>query len=164
MEDVLGPELDSVEGELSAEAMEWCDYWVNTYVGRYNPRTGKRGVPKIKPSSWIQFEAIQQGMPHTTNAVEGFNSAWGASCPINQSLWTCISNLRREEEVAKVKWRQNQATVEQHSPGITGTSRQTKQRAKMSTLRNLVDNYQKYETPAAKRDYLLLVSSAALES
>ena len=39
--DVLGPFMALVDGELSENAVEWCDYFVATFIGFTNPTTGR---------------------------------------------------------------------------------------------------------------------------
>ena len=77
--EVISPYVDKVEGELTDDSLNWCEYFVNTYVGGVNPRTGRRRAATIPPDYWSQFYTVKNEKPYTTNSCEGFNSAWNAS-------------------------------------------------------------------------------------
>ena len=158
------PLYDKAEAELSAEAQSFFTYFTSTYVGVFNQRTGRWGntlfapdhrrqLPKMKPINWSQFLPIKEGRPYTSNAVEGFNNAWGGSCPMNQGHWVCCENLRKEEELAKSKWR---AELMAPPTAAAGPARKKKQKAKLDKIRSLISNYEQFHD---KKEYLLSISA-----
>ena len=160
VETVIEPLLDDHEDQMSVEASDWCDYFLQTYVGVVNPRTGRRKQAKISPSRWSQFYSLLEELPHTTNAVEGFNSAWNSSSSINNSVWVAIDHMRKEESLAMAKFRENIGMVSQRLAEGTDNrdKRNIAQKDKIGKLLNLVKSYQKF-TLNMTGEYIKLVSA-----
>ena len=114
-------------------------------------------MPKIKAINWSQFQPIKEGRPYTSNAAEGFNNAWGGSCPMNQGHWVCCENLKKEEELAKSRWR---ADLTAQPTADAGPARKKKQRARLDKIKSLINNYEQFHD---KKEYLLTISAVIQE-
>ena len=157
---VLEPIIDNAEEELSENALDWCDYVVNTYIGCVNPRTGRRKQAKIASDDWSQFQTLLDNKPYTTNSVEGFNSAWNGSSVLNATVWACIDHLRREEGLAMAKWREETMATAPRLPSTEdpGSKRIIAQHNKIAKLRNLCAQYYNFG-PNMRGEYLALISA-----
>ena len=67
--------------------------------------------------------------------------------------WVCCENLRKEEELAKSKWR---AELMAPPTAAAGPARKKKQQAKLVKIRSLISNYEQFHD---KKEYLLSISA-----
>ena len=65
----------------------------------------------------------------------------------------CCENLRKEEELAKSKWR---AELMAPPTAAAGPARKKKQKAKLDKIRSLISNYKQFHD---KKEYLLSISA-----
>ena len=150
--DVLEPLVDSKEEELSAESLDWFDYFSKMYIGARNDRRNERRPARIRPERWSEYNSIMQ---------EGFNGAWNSSCIINSTMWLTVENFRKEECTAMARWREDLTFVEQRAPAEAnpGISRSIKHWNKVAALKNLCKSFTGF-SGAFKAEYLKLVSAA----
>ena len=148
-------EWDKWEEEMTDEAYEWFKYFMDTYVGRINPRTGRRKAPKFAHKSWNKYQEIMDDQATTSNRAEGWNNAYGVRSDANPSFWSTLDSFRREEALAVRKFREETVSVRSQAPEpYEGTSRQIKQREKNARIKNTVE--QANELP--KAEYLTMLS------
>jgi hypothetical protein len=100
--------VDSVEEafELLAESMpehehmnELVSYFEHTFIrGRRQRGRGNNYGPALFPiPTWNQFEAAGDGIPRTTNIVEGWHNALQALFMCSHpSLWSCLDGLQQD--------------------------------------------------------------------
>ena len=137
---LIEEEWDTVEEEMSDEACEWLRYFMETYVGRINPRTGKRKAPKFAHKSWNKFAEIMNDQDSTSNKAEGWNNAYGVRSDANPSFWSTLDSFKREEALAARKFREDTVSVRSQAPQPhEGNSRQIKQREKTARIKNTVE-------------------------
>jgi hypothetical protein len=113
IDQIVTPFVDELEENISPAALDWCDYFVTTYVGSFNERTKRRRQPKLPPIYWSQYRTVLDNKPYTNNSVEGFNNAWNQSSTVNASVWASIEHFQREESLAMARWREDITLVEQ---------------------------------------------------
>ena len=80
-------------GHCRVNEQHILDYFENTYIGQ--PLRGRRNAPLFAPDFWNVTARVLNGLPRTTNAVEGwynkFNRCVSASHP---SVWKLIEAMR----------------------------------------------------------------------
>jgi hypothetical protein len=141
---------------MSDEAAEWISYFMATYVGKLNCRTGRRKPPKFAHASWNKYREVLEDDSQTNNKAEAWNRAYGIRSDANPSFWSCLDSFRREEALAIRKFREETMSVRnQAASPLEGTSRQILQRDKDARLKNVVEKAKLI----SKSEYLLMVSS-----
>ena len=153
--ELIEQEWDECEEEMSDEAYAWLSYFLDTYVGRKNPRTGKRKTPKFSHKSWNKYAEIMNNQDTTSNKAEAWNGAYAVRSDANPSLWSTLDAFKREESLAVRKFREDTVSVRSQAPEpYEGTSRQIKQRERTARIKNTVELA--HRTP--KSEYLNLLS------
>ena len=152
---LIEQEWDQWEDEMTDEAADWVRYFFDTYVGKTNPRTGKRKAPKFAHLSWNKFAKIMNDEDTTSYKAEGWNNAYGVRSDANPSFWSTLDSFKREEALAVRKFREDSVSIRSQAPQPNeGTSRQIKQREKNARIKATVEKAHKLP----KLEYLNLVS------
>ena len=155
---MLEPAMESAEGSISAAAMGFLNYFVDTYVGKMK-RNGGRYAPKVKPGNWSQFDSVMEGHPHTTNSVEAWNMVFNNTNPHTKSMWTTVNNFRRKEEMARTKWRQLILARDHEEQADPVGTRQKAVRKKLDVLKGVMVKYYEFEGHEGVSEYLKLISA-----
>ena len=77
-------------------------YVEGTWVGAKG-RNGVRKRPKFDRSIWNHYNTIMEDSDDTTNKSEAWNSASKHCMVMKPSIWSVLSNLKKEEEFARSK-------------------------------------------------------------
>ena len=86
------------------------DYFESTYVGEV--RRGVRRAPLFAHHLWNVNERVQQNLPRTTNAVEGWHNAFTNSvAQSHANIWTFVDCIKREHATVRMKVIQDDAGV-----------------------------------------------------
>lgn len=153
---LIEQEWDKFEEEMCDEAADWITYFMRTYVGEINARTGRRKSPMFAHQTWSKYREILAGESTTSNRAEAWNRAYGIRSDTNPSFWGCLDSFVREEALAVRKFREETVGVRSQPPApYEGTSRQIHQRDKDARLKNLVQK----ATSLPKSEYLGMLSA-----
>lgn len=82
------------------------DYFEDTYLGRPQRRGRRRGAV-FPPQMWNQYERVNNNLPRTNNATEGWHRAFQANVGSHHpSIWAFVAVLQREEAKQRVSVQQ----------------------------------------------------------
>ena len=152
---LIEQEWELYEEEMTEEAAEWMNYFFDTYVGKINPRTGRRKSPKFAHKSWNKYAEVMNDEDTTSNKAEAWNGAYGMRSDANPSFWSTLDSFRREEALAARKFREETVSIRsQASQPFEGSSRQIKQREKNARIKTTVEK----ALVLPKQQYLNLLS------
>lgn len=70
---LIEQDWDKHEDQMTDEASDWLLYFMRTYVGELNVRTGRRKSPKFKHTSWSKYREVLDGDSTTSNKAEAWN-------------------------------------------------------------------------------------------
>lgn len=111
-------------------------------------------------ATWNKFDAFLEGKTTTNNAAEAWNKAWNTRMEANASFWSTLDGFKREEALASQKWRENVISTRDQPPSPDeGTSRQIRQREKLSKIQNVLSK----ENVLPQIEYLSLLASLLQE-
>ena len=80
------------------------DFFEDNYVGRLL-RNGNRRVPRFPIRSWNSYMRLQDNVPRTNNAVEGWHTAFQGSLQSSHpTTWKLIQALQKEENLQRVRY------------------------------------------------------------
>ena len=100
-QDKVEEAFDTLAEFLPEEANDIIDYFEDNYIGRITRRF--RRTPRFDVNIWNMHSRVQDDLPKTNNAVEGwhrsFASLVGCSHP---SIWTFIRCIRKEHALQEV--------------------------------------------------------------
>ena len=124
-------------------------YIESNYVGRMNPRTGRRNPPSFKHSLFSKYTNILEDQDTTTNRSEGFNLQLKLSIPRNANLWALINQFRREDALVANKLREAALGIFPEA----GKTKNKDRKNRRKRLFELVSNYERMST----NDYMRYV-------
>ena len=82
--------------ELPDEAMPVASYYENTYIGR-RQRRGRR-EPTFPHALWSVFDRVDEELPRTNNAVEGWHRRFQTNVGVyHPNFWRFLDVLKREQ-------------------------------------------------------------------
>ena len=136
---------DSFEGENDA-VDEWLGYFERAFIGALNWRTGNRKQPMYPHAMWNKNREILSDDATTTNAAEGYNGAIKGSLPRNNTIWTLIKLLRKEESLNMIKLRDVALGKENNVSTAPNTSRNLSKDQRRHDLKNLVAQFESMAT------------------
>ena len=86
---------------LPVEANELMDYFEDNYIGR--PTRTLRRPPRFAVNIWNMYSRVQEDLPKTNNAVEGWHRSFASlvGCA-HPSIWTFIRCIRKEHALQEV--------------------------------------------------------------
>lgn len=138
-------ESDAFEGEDEA-VDEWIGYFERTYVGALNWRTGNRKQPLYPHEVWNKNKSILSDDPTTTNSAEGYNNALKSSLPRNNSIWTLLKQLQKEENSNHLKLRDVALGQQNNQSTSPNSSRNLARAQRQQDLKGLVSNFANMST------------------
>ena len=116
---------------------DFLSYFVGTYIGEKNNRTGNRKDPMFPVSMWNIHGRIVQGQPATNNAVESWNARWNQSMGTNHNIWRVITGFKVEDSLARTEFME-QVTQRNIDPNPGRSSRRS---GRMNTLKLSLEHY-----------------------
>ena len=131
---------DSFEGEEDS-VDEWLGYFEYVFIGALNWRTGNRKAPMYPHTMWNKNREVLADDATTTNSAEGYNAAIKGSLPRNNTIWTLIKLLRKEENLNMVKLRDVALGRENNVSTAPNTSRNLLRDKRKHDLKNLVSQF-----------------------
>lgn len=110
-----------------------ADDFAATYIGR--TVAGRYMPPRYEISMWNVYDSVNDDLPRTNNAVEGWHSCLAVHCgKSNMNFWAFIDVLKEEEGMARV----DRTHVEAGRPPA---NRRHKYVAVDKRIRNIVNKY-----------------------
>ncbi len=80
------------------------DYFEDNYDGRVLCNENRRAA-RFPINRWIAFLRLEEGVPRTNNAVEGWHQAFqSASQCMHPTIWKLVKALQREEALQRVRY------------------------------------------------------------
>ena len=93
--------FEQLAADLPDELIPIADYFEDTYLG--SVRRGQRRPPRFEPTMWSVYDRVNEDLPRTNNAVEGWHSAFAANAGGHHiNFWRFLEVLKREEALASV--------------------------------------------------------------
>ncbi|XP_068240002.1 uncharacterized protein [Palaemon carinicauda] len=97
--------LDTLQDlQMEQEMEELYCYFEDTYIGRPQRTGGRRKPPLFSPMMWSVAQRSTDGLPRTTNKIEGWNRAiqtlYDSPHP---SLWRFLRGIQKEETMQRNK-------------------------------------------------------------
>jgi hypothetical protein len=132
-DDSMG-EAEAADFNLHLEAFN--AYFEQCWIGSMG-RKGIRSRPRFDIKLWNKHHAVLEGLDLTNNLSEAWNSASKLSLSMKPSLWVLLTNLRKEEAMARVKMTASLAGTDVDR----NRARTSKRAHKMDRLKHLVHNY-----------------------
>ena len=93
-----------------------------------------RGNPLFPPDIWNVYDRVIDGLPRTTNAVEGWHNGFQSVSQSHANIWTFLSCLKKENATMHFKIAQDLAGV--HAAPQTRVYRQLNE-----IIANIVRDY-----------------------
>ena len=90
--------------QLPSDAYDLALYFESTYIGRHMPNSSVVIPSTFSLDMWNYHMTVHQGLPRTTNAVEGWHRSFSAhvSCH-HPSIWTFLNVLKKEQGLVEIK-------------------------------------------------------------
>ena len=109
------------------------DYFENTYIGQ--PQRARRNDPIFSPNLWNINSRVIQGLPRTTNAVEGWHNKFNRSlCVTHPSIWKIIYALQKDSAA-------NHLSIAQQAAGQAAPPQKRKYIVLDQRIANIVGDY-----------------------
>ncbi|CAF1264599.1 unnamed protein product [Adineta steineri] len=122
-------------------------YFEDNFIGRIMTRN-RRKNPRYNINMWNCFERINEDLPRTNNAIEGWHNAFHNVVGDHPSLFTFIKDIVREEKNTTIVWNQV----------LAGTQSQTK-RTKYDKIDLRIRNMVKEFHTVSRNDYFKMARS-----
>lgn len=63
-----------------------------------------RGRPLFNIDEWNMYDAVNNDLPRTNKAVEGWHNSYTSILEMtNPTIWKCIEAIRKEESLTRLK-------------------------------------------------------------
>ena len=105
------PEIDEEEDEDKEAAdftraiEEFVNYFEATYLGKVNPRTGRRGKPRFKFEYWNHYDVVVNDSGEiTNNKSEAFNCVMKITIPMAPNIFGILKAIKDEEALSNAKF------------------------------------------------------------
>ena len=94
--------VDALTEEFPQEALCVLDYFEDIYIGRI--ARWRHRTPQFPVSMWNVYDRVQDDLPRTNNAVEGWHRAFQALVGSHHAnFWKFIGCLQKEEVLTHAK-------------------------------------------------------------
>ena len=135
------PEIDDEEENREEAAdfvkalEEYIAYFEATYIGKVNPRTGRRGRPRFKLEYWNHFDAVVNDSGEiTNNKSEAFNSLMKITIPMAPNIFAILKAIQDEDAISNAKFKAAIAGNVSSDPNPSRTKRYIERRNKLKGL------------------------------
>ena len=101
--ELVGWSFEHLVTVFPENAFPLCKYFEETYIGLRNAN-GSRNPPLFPIHLWNIFHLVPQGLPRTTNLVEGWHRGFLTTCGCHHpTIWKFIEALKTEQASVELK-------------------------------------------------------------
>ena len=124
--------------EVADSLLELYAYFEDTYIGRPRRRHGRR-PPLFMPAMWNVRVRTRNGIPRTTNQLEGWHNAMqGMFDSPHPSMWRFLQGIGKEESL-------QYARLQQYLLGDPAPPPAQRYKVQNERLRTLIDRFDEHE-------------------